>query len=217
MITVRGTLLAALCIGTGSACTRAQSGKGADSAATAQSDSSPSSSAAPSVSSSLDSTGRARGATTDSTRVDSTSTPTPTPSETVLTGKVVAGGLASEPQTYLQIEGGKATTLVGPLELELRRLGGATVWVAGEPRPGQPNASFAVTRYDVVSIAGAKPLVGLVSVRNDATWLVADRDTVKLVSAPTALAGKAGAKIWVVGRRSRNELVLQSYGVIRDP
>lgn len=217
MITVRGTLLAALCVGAGAACSRTQSGKGADSAAMAQSDSSPSRSAAPSVSSSPDSTGRARGTTTDSTRVDSTTTPTPTPSETVLTGKVVAGGLASEPQTYLQIEGGKATTLVGPLELELRRLGGARVWVAGEPRAGQPNASFTVTRYDVVSIAGAKPLVGLVSMRNDATWLAADRDTVKLVSAPTELAGKAGAKIWVVGRRSGNELVLQSYGVIRDP
>ena len=157
------------------------------------------------------------GTTTDSTRVDSTTPPTAAPSEAVLTGKIVAGGIASEPRTYLQIEGGKPTTLLGPLEVELRRLGGATVWVAGAPTAGQPNASFSVTRYDIVSIAGAKPVVGIVSMRGAKTSLVTDRDTVTLVAAPKELAAKVGAKIWVVGRRSGNDITPQSYGVIRPP
>src|SRR4029434_5505147 len=87
---------------------------------------------------------------------------------TVMTGKVVTGGLASSPTTSLQVEGGKPTTLVGPLESELRRLGGATVWVAGTPGAGAPNATFTVSRYDIVSIDGAKPAVGTLLNRDGA-------------------------------------------------
>ena len=143
--------------------------------------------------------------------------PTQTPSETVLTGKVVAGGVAAQPLTSLQVEGGKPTTLVGPLEQELRTLGGATVWVAGSPGAGAPNASFAVTRYEIVSIDGAKPLVGSLVARDGGTWLAGERDTVKLASVPAALDGKTGAKVWIVGRRTGAELMPQTFGVIREP
>ena len=145
-----------------------------------------------------------------------TATPRATPSETVLTGKVVAGGLAAAPTTSLAIEGGTPTTLTGPLEPELRRLGGATVWVTGTPVAG-PNATFSVTRYEIVSIDGAKPLVGRVVSREGATWLATERDTVKLLSAPSELTTRAGAKVWVVGRRAGRDLTTQSYGVIREP
>jgi hypothetical protein len=148
-----------------------------------------------------------------------TAAPTPTvaPSETVLTGKLVAGGLAATPVTQLQVEGAKATTLVGSLEPELRRLGGATVWVTGSPVTGAPNVTFSVTRYEVVAIDGAKPAVGTLRTRDGATWLVTERDTVKLVSPPAGLGDRTGAKVWVVGRRSGPELTVQSYGIIRDP
>jgi hypothetical protein len=141
-------------------------------------------------------------------------TPVVSPSETVLTGKVVAGGVASNPVTSLQVDGGKPTTLVGPLEPELRRLGGAYVWLTGEP---VPNAGFNVGRYEIVSIDGAKPVVGQVVVRNGTTWLLTDRDTVKVNAAPPQLAQTVGAKVWVVGRRAANELVPQSFGIIRAP
>ena len=150
-------------------------------------------------------------------RTEPTPAPTVTPSETVLTGKVVAGGVAAQPVTSLQVEGGKPTTLVGPLEQELRTLGGATVWVAGTPGAGTPNASFAVTRYEIVSIDGAKPLVGSLVARDGGTWLAAERDTVKLASVPAALGGKAGAKVWIVGRRTGAELMPQTFGIIREP
>ena len=144
--------------------------------------------------------------------------PRATPSETVLTGKVGAVGLATSPVTSLAIEGGaRAMTLVGPLEPELRRLGSATVWVAGSPVAGPPNATFSVTRYGIVSIDGAKPLVGVVMTRDGATWLATESDTVTLGNAPAELAAKSGAKVWVIVRRSGNELTTQSYGVIRDP
>jgi len=143
--------------------------------------------------------------------------PVAMPSETVLTGKVGAVGLAVSPVTSLQIEGAKATTLVGPLEPELRRLGGATVWVTGRPLSGPPNATFSVTRYGIVSIDGAKPLVGVVMTRDGTTWLAMESDTVKLAKAPAELASKSGAKVWVIGRRAGTELTTQTYGVIRDP
>lgn len=139
------------------------------------------------------------------------------PSETVMTGKVVAGGFGTTPTVSLQIEGGKPTILVGPLEPELQRLGGAVVWVAGAPGTGAPNATFTVSRYDIVSIDGAKPAVGTVMSRNGGTLLVTDTDTLTLASAPAALASKAGAKVWVAGRRNGNAMVAQTYGVIRDP
>ena len=139
------------------------------------------------------------------------------PSETVMTGKVVAGGLASSPTTSLQVEGGKPTTLVGALEPELRRLGGATVWVAGAPGAGSPNATFTVSRYDIVSIDGAKPAVGTVLNRGGHLWLATDTDTLSLATAPAALTATVGAKVWVVGRRSGKALAVQTYGVIREP
>ena len=134
-----------------------------------------------------------------------------------MTGKVVPSGTANDPATSLQVEGGAPATLVGPLEAELRTLGGATVWVAGAPGPGRPNATFTVTRYEIVSIGGAKPLVGIVASRAGETTLEMERDTVRLVAAPGPLRAKAGAKVWVVGRRTGNDFATQTYGIIRQP
>jgi hypothetical protein len=159
-------------------------------------------------------------ASSDTTRAVSdtpTASPRATPSETVLTGKIGAVGLAISPVTSLQVEGAKAITLIGPMEPELRRLGGATVWVAGSPVSGPPNATFSVTRYGIVSIDGAKPLVGIVMTRDGAAWLATETDTVRLGKAPEELAAKNGAKVWVIVRRAGDELTTQSYGVIRDP
>jgi hypothetical protein len=144
-------------------------------------------------------------------------TPTPTPSETVLTGKVAVGGLASDQRTTLQIEGGTPTRLTGPLEPELRRLNAATVWVTGAPTAGPPNAAFAVSRYEIVSIEGIKPVVGVLTSRDGATWVAAERDTVKLSATTPEMRPKIGAKVWVVGRRTGAELTPQSFGVLREP
>ncbi len=162
----------------------------------------------------------ARPASSDTARAGSDTAgaaPRAMPSETVLTGKVGAVGLAIAPVTSLQVEGSKAMTLVGLMEPELRRLGSATVWVAGSPVSGPPNATFSVTRYGIVSIDGAKPLVGIVMTHDGATWLATEADTVRLGKAPAELVAKNGAKVWVIVRRAGDELTTQSYGVIRDP
>jgi hypothetical protein len=146
-----------------------------------------------------------------------TPTPTVTPSETVLTGTIAVGGLAADQRTMLQVEGGAPTRLTGPLEPELRRLNAATVWVAGAPGGAAPNASFAVSRYEIVAIDGAKPVVGVLTTRAGATWLVAERDTVKLSATTPEMLAKVGAKVWVIGRRTGAEMTPQTFGVIREP
>lgn len=146
-----------------------------------------------------------------------TPTPTATPSETVLTGRVMTGGLAAEPVTQLRVEGAKPTTLTGPLEPELRRLSAATVLVAGAPGAATPNATFAVSRYEVISINGSKPLVGSIVSRGADALLASGADTLRLVSPPAELRTKVGAKVWIIGRRSSNDLAVQTFGVIREP
>ena len=132
----------------------------------------------------------------------------------MITGTVVAGGLAGQPRTSLQIEGGSPTTLLGPMEGELRRLGGATVLVAGAPAP---NASFTVSRYEIVAIDGAKPVVGVLAMRDGSPALVVGRDTVKLNATTPELRAKMGAKVWIVGRRTGADRTPQSFGVRREP
>jgi hypothetical protein len=141
--------------------------------------------------------------------------PTATPSETVLMGKVTAGGLASDPMTSLTIDGAKPAILIGPLEPDLRRLNSATVSVAGAPASSPPGA-FTVTRYEIISIDGAKPLVGTLLDRAGAQWLATERDTVRLASVSADLTAKTGSKVWIVGRRTGADLVVQTFGVIRE-
>ena len=133
-----------------------------------------------------------------------------------MTGTVSVGGLAGQQVTSLQVEGAKPARLVGPLEPELQRLNSATVWVAGGP-VATPANGFSVTRYDIVSIDGAKPLVGVTVSRAGAVWLATATDTVRLASATSDLTSKVGAKVWVVGRRTGSDLAVQTHGIIRDP
>ena len=206
-------------------CARGASDKAGDSAVVVVDSARSSASSVPQPAATTDTTAAVRPTPTPPTRGDSVRTPTatpaptptPTPSDAVLTGRIVAGGLATEPVTSLAVEGGKPTTLVGPLEPELRRLGGATVWVAGAPGTGAPNATFSVSRYEIVSINGARPAVGSLIARDGSTWLATDRDTLKLASPPADLRAKVGAKVWIVGRRAGTELTPQTFGVIREP
>ena len=145
-----------------------------------------------------------------------TPSPTPTPSETVLTGRVSVGGLAGQTMATLQIEGGTPVRLVGPLEAEMQRLNSARVWVTGAP-VASPANGFSVTRYDIVAIDGAMPVVGVTLKRAGAVWLATAADTIKLVVAPADLTSKVGAKVWITGRRSGAEMTVQSFGIIREP
>lgn len=109
--------------------------------------------------------------------------------------------------------------LTGPLAAELRRLSGATLRATGTPQANSvpaPARAVAVRDYDILVVDGQRPAVGILLSQDDRLWL-AGRDTVELVGVTADLAGRLGAKLFVVGVREDSALRVRSYGVIRDP
>lgn len=130
-------------------------------------------------------------------------------------GRVVTGGTDRFPVTSLVDADGSATRLVGALLGELRSLSGAELAARGVMSAGGVGSSLDVREYEVLSIDGQRPHVGVVIARDGELWL-ASRDTLRLVPALAALGDRVGARIWVVGASDsvRRELKIQSYGVI---
>jgi hypothetical protein len=138
--------------------------------------------------------------------------------DTTATGVVRVVG--ADPITTVVLDSaGSHVALRGSLEVEVARLVGATVRVRGRPVPNAPPTpprAVEVSDYDVLSINGATPVVGILRLGDDAPRIEGD-STVLLAFTPPGLLSLAGAKVWVVGRREGGWLVVQGYGVIRDP
>ena len=132
-----------------------------------------------------------------------------------LTGQVLITGTAQMDFVTLQIDGGGAVNLSGALLPELRRLSGAMVSVQGSRTAATPLEGFEATAYEVTSIDGQRPSVGILQER-DGGFTIAGAETVRLTGVPDALRRQVGAKVWVVGRQTDSGLQVQSYGVIRE-
>ena len=135
-----------------------------------------------------------------------------------LTGQVLVTGTAQIEFVTLQIDGGGAVNLSGVLLPELRRLTGAMVSVQGArtAATGTPVEGFEATAYEVTSIDGQRPSVGILQ-ELDGGFTITGAEIVRLTGVPEALRNQVGAKVWVVGRPTDSGLQVQSYGVIRDP
>ena len=133
-----------------------------------------------------------------------------------LTGQVMVTGTAQMEFVTLQIDGGGSVNLSGALLSELRRLSGANVSVQGTRKPATPLQGFEAASYEVISIDGQRPSVGILEER-DGEFTLAGAETVRLTGVPDALRRQVGAKVWVTGRQTDSGLQVQSYGVIREP
>lgn len=126
--------------------------------------------------------------------------------------------VGSTPFTRTVVEGGDAAvTVTGPLEPELRRLVGARVRVVGSRVEGDgPGTAFRVERYDVLSVDGEEPRVGVLGYEAGAGYRIETEsgETVPLTSVPTELGTKVGGKVWVVLSDTGGVL---RYGVLREP
>ena len=71
-----------------------------------------------------------------------------------------------------------------------------------------------VTEYEVVSVNGEAPSVGVLRRRGGAYWLGGDPG-VRLMGVPDALTQAVGAKVWVTGSSGADGVTVQSYGIIR--
>ena len=132
-----------------------------------------------------------------------------------LTGQVLVTGTAQIEFVTLQIDGGGAVNLSGVLLPELRRLTGARVSLQGSRTAATPLEGFEATAYEVTSIDGQRPSVGILQER-DGGFTIAGAETVRLTGVPDALRRQVEAKVWVVGRQTDSGLQVQSYGVIRE-
>jgi len=132
-----------------------------------------------------------------------------------LTGQVLVTGTAQIEFLTLQIDGGGAVNLSGVLLPELRRLTGTVVSVQGSRIAATPFEGFEVTAYEVMSINGQRPSVGILQ-ELDGGFTITGVDPVRLSGVPETLRRQVGAKVWVVGRPTDSGLQVQSYGVIRE-
>ena len=112
--------------------------------------------------------------------------------------------------------GGPAVALQGALRDELGALVGLEVRVRGRAvghAPSPPARAVLVSSYEIVSVAGREPLVGILRGDGSEVTLGATR----LVGAPDELRTAVGAKVWVLGTTRDGALAVESYGIIRRP
>jgi hypothetical protein len=144
--------------------------------------------------------------------------PAPSAEDTTAQGVVRYVGSRESAQLILAA-GTLHLALVGELTAELRRLLGAEVLVAGPalPNPGLvPQRAVQVARYEIVSVAGGRPVVGKVDQWQGRLWLVRAADTLELLAAPADLASRLGAKVFVLGPVDAGRVRVTSYGVLRE-
>jgi hypothetical protein len=79
-----------------------------------------------------------------------------------------------------------------------------------------PWRTIAPTRYEVLTIDGQKPHVGVLRVEREEVWLESDAP-LRLEGVPDRLRGLNGAKVYVLGAVRDGVLLVQSFGVIRRP
>lgn len=126
--------------------------------------------------------------------------------------------VGSTPFTRTVVASDAASVSVsGPLEAELTRLVGARVRAMGALGAGEgPGPTLVVRRYDVLSVDGERPRVGVLRHEPAAGYRLEaeDGDAIPLRSVPPRLGGKVGAKVWVVLDDAGGVL---RYGVLREP
>ena len=130
------------------------------------------------------------------------------------TGPVTSTGTEGMRMVNLRAEDGTSVGLVGDLAAELSRLSGAVLTVRGNEAPAPADRGLDVTEYDVVSVNGETPSVGVLERRDGEYWLGGDPG-VHLMGVPDALAQEVGAKVWVTGASGADGMTVQSYGIIR--
>ena len=130
------------------------------------------------------------------------------------TGPVTSTGTEGMRMVNLRADDGSSVGLVGDLAAELARLSGAVVTVRGNEAPAPADRGLEVTEYEVVSVNGETPSVGVLERRDGAYWLGSDPG-VRLMGVPDALAQAVGAKVWVTGSSGADGVTVQSYGIIR--
>jgi hypothetical protein len=121
-------------------------------------------------------------------------------------------------QLIVQVEGGEATALLGPLQSELHQTVGLEVRVTGVTADAVPPARTAmeVRSYETVTLNGVPAHTGMLERAGDRYRLVGATRGWTLVSPPEDLRASVGAKVWVAGEASGDSLSVIAFGIIRS-
>lgn len=130
------------------------------------------------------------------------------------TGSVVSSGTEGMRMVNLRPDDGSPVGLVGELASELARLSGAVVTVRGNSASAPAARGLEVTEYEVVTVNGETPSVGVLERRQGEYWLGGEPG-VHLMGVPEGLGQAVGAKVWVTGSSGADGVRVQSYGIIR--
>ena len=125
--------------------------------------------------------------------------------------------VGSTPFTRTVVEGERALTVTGPPAAELARLVGARVRVVGAVVRGDaPGPSLRVDRYEILSIDGDEPRVGVLRHEPGVGYRLEtdEGETRPLRAVPPRLGGMLGARVWVVLDDAGGVL---RYGLLREP
>lgn len=112
-------------------------------------------------------------------------------------------------------EGEEAVAVVGEYEGEVGRLTGAEVRVTGEARTGGLGAELRATSYEILSVDGERPHVGVLARDAEGYRLEGPEGaSLALRAVPESYAQLVGARLWVV---TDDDGVVIRYGVLRGP
>ena len=112
-------------------------------------------------------------------------------------------------------DGDEGVFVAGELESEIARLAGAEVRATGAfTEGGQPGRYIDASSYEIVSIDGAVPAVGILNESDGAYYLdLFSGESYPLKTIPPELQTSVGAKLWVITGEVGQ---VQGYGILRE-
>lgn len=106
--------------------------------------------------------------------------------------------------------------VLGDLRDEIGGLSGAVLRVAGQVADNvqpTPDRAIRATAYEVLSVQGRHPYVGVLQREGDALTLLG----LRLEAGGASLASLQGRRVWVIGTIEQGTLRVEAYGLIGTP
>lgn len=130
-----------------------------------------------------------------------------------ITGTVRLVGNVPFVRTVVEPEEGAPVTISGRYQPELERLVGAVVRAMGRSAPTEGGRPGLEARgYQIVSVDGEPPLVGILRRDDDGYWLEAPGgDTTRVIAVTEPLASRAGDRVWLTLDENRGVV---RYGIL---
>ena len=135
--------------------------------------------------------------------------------ERVVEGTIRQTGGTPNVSTRLETKAGPIV-LVGPLAAELARAAGAVARVSGISAGEDAPDAIQVEAYELVSVDGLSPLVGMLELEDgDLALRKADGQRVDLTGGSARMREAAGSKVWVTTRDDGRSIV--RWGILKAP